>query len=79
MRTNVVLNDELVTEAMRYSSARSKSALLEEALRVFVETRASEQKRHSYERRLRDVQRRLSGVRLREGAVDIVRRDRDRS
>lgn len=79
MRTNIVLNDELVEEAMKYSTARSKSALIEEALRVFVQTRAAHRKRASYERRLLALRERLGGVSAaRESAHDIVRRDRDR-
>lgn len=78
MRTNVILNDELMEEASRYSTARSKSALIEEALRVFVETRAAQRRRASYERRLMELRQRLAGVTLRESAVELVRRDRDR-
>ena len=78
MRTNVVLNDELVEEAMKYSTARSRSALLEEALRVFVQSRAAERKRASYERRVLELRQRLAGVAPRESALDVVRRDRER-
>jgi Arc/MetJ family transcription regulator len=78
MRTNIVLNEELVEEAMKYSTARSKSALIEEALRVFVETRAADRRRASYERRLLRARERLAGTSPRESAHDIVRRDRDR-
>jgi Arc/MetJ family transcription regulator len=79
MRTNVVLNDELLDEAAKYSTARSKSALIEEALRVFVQTRAIAARRLDYERRLRKIQLTLATVSPRESAVDVIRRDRDRS
>ena len=62
LRTNVVLNSELVEEAAKYSTAKTKSALIEEALRVFVETRAGDPRRGEYQRRLRDLQRRLADV-----------------
>lgn len=78
MRTNIVLNDELVEEAMKYSTARSRSALIEEALRVFVQSRAAERRRATYERRLLHLRQRLAGVRPRESVLDIVRRDRER-
>jgi hypothetical protein len=78
MRTNVVLNEELVEEASKYSTARTKSALIEEALRVFVQTRAGDFQRRDYERRVRDLERRLARVAPRESAVDILRRDRER-
>jgi Arc/MetJ family transcription regulator len=79
MRTNVVLNDELLEEAAKYSTAGSKSALIEEALRVFVQTRAGAARRLDYERRLREIQLKLATVSPRESAVDVIRRDRDRS
>jgi len=39
-RTNVVLKDDLVWEAMQYTSVRSKRALIEEALQTFVAVKA---------------------------------------
>jgi Arc/MetJ family transcription regulator len=78
MRTNVVLNEELIAEAMKYSTARSRSALIEEALRVFVQSRAVERRRAGYERRLLELRQRLAGVAPRESALDVVRRDRER-
>lgn len=37
MRTNIVLDDELVEEAFKYSDAKTKKELVERALREFVE------------------------------------------
>lgn len=37
MRTNVVLDDDLVREAFRYSNSRTKKDLIHEALRTFVD------------------------------------------
>jgi len=37
MRTNVVLDDELMREAFRYSKSRTKKDLIHEALRSYVE------------------------------------------
>lgn len=39
MRTNIVLDDELVEEAFRYSGVRTKRELVDLALREFVENR----------------------------------------
>lgn len=78
MRTNLVLNDDLVEEAMRYSQARSKRALVEEALKTFVEVRAAERRREGYHERLRKLDARLQGLRLRESPSEVLRRDRDR-
>ena len=39
MRTNIVLDDKLVEEAMMLSGARTKKELIADALREFVTTR----------------------------------------
>lgn len=39
MRTNIVLNDEQVREAFKYSDAKTKRELVERALREFVANR----------------------------------------
>jgi Arc/MetJ family transcription regulator len=39
MRTNIVLDDELVEEAFQYSTAKTKKDLIDEALREFVQQR----------------------------------------
>ena len=39
MRTNIVLDDELVREAFKYSLAKTKKELIHEALREYVENR----------------------------------------
>ena len=78
MRTNVVLNDDLVREAMQYTSARTKGALIEQALQTFVEVKAAEKRRRTYDERVRVLQDRLAGLRLRSSAVDILRDDRQR-
>lgn len=77
MRTNIVLNDELLREAQRYSRARSKTELVEEALRTLVEVRSAIERRRSYELRLRDVQRATTELKFRESALDLLRADRD--
>lgn len=78
MRTNLVLNDDLMQEAQRYSRARSKRALVEEALQTFVEVKAAERRRESYRERMRKLDARLQGLRLRESPSEVLRGDRDR-
>lgn len=39
MRTNIVLDDSLVEEALKYSGARTKKELIDIALREFVAAR----------------------------------------
>lgn len=78
MRTNIVLNDELVQEAMRFTTASSKRALIEEALKTFVEVKAAERQRATYQERLKRLDTKLLNLRLRQSPAEILRADRDR-
>ena len=78
MRTNIVLNDELLREAARYFGGRSKRALVEEALKTFVAVKSAEQRRATYRERLSRMEERLAGVRLRESPSQALRHDRAR-
>jgi Arc/MetJ family transcription regulator len=79
MRTNIVLNDDLVREAMTFSSARSKTALVEEALRTFVEVRTAEEFRKGYAEGLLRLEPRLRALKLRRKPGELLRSDRDRA
>lgn len=78
MRTNVVLNDDLMAEAMLYTTAKSKRGLIEEALRTFVQVKAEERRRATYRDRLRRLDAELRDLTLRESPTDILRSDRNR-
>jgi Arc/MetJ family transcription regulator len=39
MRTNIDINDDLMRQAMRSSGARTKRAVVEEALRLLIQTK----------------------------------------
>lgn len=39
MRTNVVLDEEIVAKAFKYSSAKTKKALIDEALKELIASR----------------------------------------
>ena len=39
MRTNIMLDDDLVAAAMKFSGAKTKRAVIQEALQEFVEQR----------------------------------------
>jgi Arc/MetJ family transcription regulator len=77
VRTNIDLNDDLMTEAQKYSKARSKKALVEEALAAFVAMKAEERRRWTYRERLEGVRSRTTAVRLRSDTREILRKDRD--
>lgn len=78
MRTNIVLDDDLVREAMRYSDAPSKRALVEEALRTFVEMKAREHWRKTYMERVTEIREKTASIRLGRSSIDILREDRER-
>jgi Arc/MetJ family transcription regulator len=77
MRTNIELNDDLLSEAQKYSRAKSKRALVEEALTAFIKMRAEERRRRTYKDRLHELRARTSSVRLQSDTREIVRKDRD--
>ncbi len=79
MRTNIVLNDELVKIAMRYSHARSKKALIEETLRTFIKVKSEDEKRLTYENRYNNLISKLSNISLSRPSIDLIREDRERS
>jgi Arc/MetJ family transcription regulator len=78
MRTNIVLDDDLMAEAMRYGPARSKKAVVREALATYVTVKAEQQRIASYRERLAIVRRRVADLSLRKAAHDMVREDRER-
>jgi Arc/MetJ family transcription regulator len=63
MRTNIVIDDELMKRAMRASGARTKREAVETALRLMVGLKQQEQLR------------RLRGKLKWEGDLDAMRRD----
>ena len=79
MRTNIDLDDELLEEAMRHSTARTKRALVEEALRTFVDVKTAELRRSSYRDRLTAIRGRTASLRLGKSVTEILRDDRSRS
>jgi Arc/MetJ family transcription regulator len=64
MRTNIDIDDWLMERAMRSSGARTKRAVVEEALRLLIQTKAQ-----------RNV-RRLRGKVAWEGDLDTSRQER---
>ena len=78
MRANLVVNDELLAEALRVHGGGSKRAVVEAALRTFVEVKTAERRRESYRARVRQVADRLQHIRLRESPSELLRADRDK-
>jgi Arc/MetJ family transcription regulator len=78
MRTNIDLDDDLIREARKYSSARTKRALVEQALRTFIEMKSEQQRWKDHEQRVAKILKKTSKLRLDESAVDMIRADRNR-
>lgn len=78
MRTNIVLDDDLLAEAMKYCAGRSKKAVVREALVTYVTVKAEQQRTASYRERLAIVRRRVADLSLRKTAHEMVREDRER-
>jgi Arc/MetJ family transcription regulator len=79
MRTNLVINDDLLAEALRLNGGGSRRAVVEAALRTFVEVKSANLRRESYRDRARQISERMRGVRLRQSPRELLRADRDRS
>jgi Arc/MetJ family transcription regulator len=78
MRTNIVLDDDLLAEAMKYCAGRSKKAVVREALATYVTVKAEQQRTASYRERMAIVRRRVADLSLRKTAQEMVREDRER-
>ena len=65
MRTNVVIDDALMEEAMKFSGLSTKKAVIEEALRTFVRLKSQENIRN------------LRGKLKWEGDLDAMREGRN--
>jgi Arc/MetJ family transcription regulator len=79
MRTNIVLDDDLLREAMRHSGARTKRALVHEALATFVRVKGAEACRAGYRERLQRLDPRLRSLSLRKRPSEVLRGDRNRA
>ena len=77
MRTNIDLNDQLLAEAQKCSKARSKRALVEEALAAFIAMKAEERRRWTYKERLDGLRAKTKSIRMRSDTRSILRQDRD--
>lgn len=77
MRTNIELNDDLLAEARKYSQAKNKRAVVEEALSLYVTVKAEERRRLTYKERLDRLRAQTRSVNLTSDTRDILRKDRD--
>lgn len=78
MRTNIDLDEDLIREARKYSSAKTKRALVEEALRKFIEVNEYQRRLEKWDKGFQKVRKMTANLRFDESAADIIRRDRNR-
>ncbi len=77
MRTNIELNENLLAEARKYSKAKTKRALVEEALAAFIAMKEEEKRSRTYKERLQSLRAKTASVRLRSDTRTLLRQDRD--
>jgi len=77
MRTNIEMDDDLLAEAAKYTSMRSKKGLVQEALSLYVATKREERRRMTYRERLQRVRSQTERLRGHGDSHDLIRRDRD--
>jgi Arc/MetJ family transcription regulator len=77
MRTNIDLDDDLVRRAMEHSGARTKRAVVDQALRTLIRVKEEERRRAAYAERLEALRPRLARIRVSEAPSHILRRARE--
>lgn len=77
VRTNIELDDDLLAEAAKYTSTRSKKGLVQEALSLYVATKREERRRMTYRERLQKIRAQTERLRVRGESHDLIRQDRD--
>ena len=77
MRTNIELDDELLAQAQKFSRAKTKRALVEEALASFIATKVEERRRLTYQERLEALCKKTRAVKLRSDTTEILRESRE--
>jgi Arc/MetJ family transcription regulator len=79
MRTNIVLDDDLIAEAMKYSTGRSKRGVVKEALATYVAVKGEQKRLETYRDRLASVRRRAADTAQRTPVNTLIRLDRERT
>lgn len=77
MRTNIVLDPDLLAAAGRYARATTKKGIVEEALRTFVEVRAAAARAAAYEARVEALRRRTADLDPGFSAHAFIRSERE--
>jgi Arc/MetJ family transcription regulator len=77
MRTNIELDADLLAEARKYSRAKTKRALVEEALATYIAVKHEESRKRNYKDRLDSLRSKLQKMKVRSDVRDIIRQDRD--
>ncbi len=78
MRTNIVLDDDLVREAMEITGISTRKELIHRALQQLVRAERESLLREQYCQKVHELQRHTSGLKLRERPHELIRADRER-
>jgi Arc/MetJ family transcription regulator len=79
MRTNIDLDDELIQRALASSDARTKRAVVDEALRTFIHVKEEERRRRTYAEHFEALRPRLARIRVGEPPSQVLRHARETS
>lgn len=77
MRTNIDIDDELYEKAAKLSDAKTKRAVIHEALAEYVAEKTKSSTIDEYQRRVEEIQRKTADFRPTIDAADLIRADRD--
>jgi len=78
MRTTIDLSDALIAEAGRFARGRTRKAIVEEALEVYIAMKTREARRRSYGDRVRMLEQRTAALSLGSSPTELLCADRDR-
>lgn len=77
MRTNIDLDEVLLREATRYSPAKTKKAVVHEALATYILVKSEEKKRETYQEQLQKFRKETSSHKIVSDSRKLIREDRD--
>lgn len=77
MRTNIDIDNDLYEKAARLSDAKTKRAVIHEALAEYVAAKTRSSKIEEYQRRVEEIQRKTADFKPTIDAADLIRADRD--
>lgn len=78
MRTNIEIDDDLLSKALVYAEVRTKRAVVHEALAEYVTRREQGRQAAEYRKQAAEIRKKLTEKRFRRSSLDTLRADRKR-